>query len=422
MSDKHYTVNIESIVKNLESLFENELAEMKVVRSDEHIEMCKILFSHNIRYMRVFLGFLSKESPYEQKEFAGLLTVSTAGLRRWENAEVIPNKAGLKNVVTLCNQLLQLPTPITAAHLLYRNLVTEIPLLRLGSHSAEFQNLPYKEKRQFSSFMTNNMDLMISHFMEREQQSRFNFQTLMEKVNIPIALIKIGDNLPSFVNQALCELVGVPREKIWEIPIMDFLHPDDRQLVQQDIEPAKRGEISEAHHLIRILHSSGKFKIVNSHNRVIVTDGEKYSLSTFQDITEQVDAENAIKESGERYRLLFTSMFTAFALHEVITDKDGKPINYRFLDINPAFEKMTGLKAKNIVGKTVLDILPNTEPYWIETFGNVALTGKPDSLTEYAGEFGKYYEVHGYSPKKGQFAVTFMDVTERVMALNKKDT
>jgi PAS domain S-box-containing protein len=107
-------------------------------------------------------------------------------------------------------------------------------------------------------------------------------------------------------------------------------------------------------------------------------------------------------------------MFTAFALHEVITDDKGKPVNYRFLDVNPAFEKMTGLKAKDIIGNTVLDILPKTESYWIQRFGNVALTGKPDHITEYSIEFDRYFEVHGYSPIHGQFAVNFVDVTEKV--------
>jgi hypothetical protein len=58
-----------------------------------------------------------------------------------------------------------------------------------------------------------------------------------------------------------------------------------------------------------------------------------------------------------------------------------------------------------------LEILPNTEPYWIEKLGNVAITGKPDTLTEYARELDKYYEVHGYCPQKGRFAVTFIEVS-----------
>jgi len=55
--------------------------------------------------------------------------------------------------------------------------------------------------------------------------------------------------------------------------------------------------------------------------------------------------------------------------------------------------------------------LPNTERVWIEKFGKIALTGKPDHITEYSQELDKYFEVHGYSSKKGQFAVTFVDVT-----------
>ncbi|HEY4688477.1 MAG TPA: cache domain-containing protein [Anaerolineae bacterium] len=124
-------------------------------------------------------------------------------------------------------------------------------------------------------------------------------------------------------------------------------------------------------------------------------------------------AEETLRVSEERYRLLFDQMLDGFALHEIICDESGRPIDYRFLEVNPAFEQLTGLQARDIVGKTVLQVLPNLEPSWIDTYGRVALTGEPVHFENYTGELGKYYEVTAFSPKRGQFAIIFVDVTQR---------
>lgn len=112
-------------------------------------------------------------------------------------------------------------------------------------------------------------------------------------------------------------------------------------------------------------------------------------------------------------RLLFTQMQQGLAVHELIQDESGKPVDYRFLDVNESFERMTGLMRKDIINKTVLEILPDTEDYWIEKYGHVALTGEPLRYENYSKEFGKYFEVVAYSPIPGQFAVIISDITDR---------
>jgi PAS domain S-box-containing protein len=91
-------------------------------------------------------------------------------------------------------------------------------------------------------------------------------------------------------------------------------------------------------------------------------------------------------------------------------------VDYRFLEINPAFESLTGLKGEDIVGKTVLEALPETEPIWIQTYGEVALTGHPVRFESYSGALQKHFEVIAFCPRQNQFAVIFTDVTERKKA------
>ena len=120
--------------------------------------------------------------------------------------------------------------------------------------------------------------------------------------------------------------------------------------------------------------------------------------------------------SEKRYRELFHTMQGGFALHELLCDEQGRPRDYRFLEVNPAFEQLTGLKAADIIGKTVLEILPGTESSWIETYGKVAQTGEPVHIENYSSELQRYYDVAAYSTQTGYFATIILDVTQRMLA------
>lgn len=143
---------------------------------------------------------------------------------------------------------------------------------------------------------------------------------------------------------------------------------------------------------------------------------EKTNEQLQREITERKRNEEALQESEKRYRSLITEMYNGFALHEIICDETGVPCDYRFLEVNPAFERLTGLRGAEIVGKNMSKVLPQTESYWVDTFGQVALTEKPMQYENYAQEFDKTFDVLAYSPKKGQFATVFTDVTARKKA------
>jgi PAS domain S-box-containing protein len=134
----------------------------------------------------------------------------------------------------------------------------------------------------------------------------------------------------------------------------------------------------------------------------------------FRDQTDERAARLILRESARRYRELFDNMLDGFALHEVILDEDGAPCDYRFLSVNPAFERLTGLSNDQVVGKRVLEVLPETEPGWISRYGEVALTGIPVQFESRSEELSKDFEVYAFRPRAGQFAVVFQDVTERV--------
>ena len=141
------------------------------------------------------------------------------------------------------------------------------------------------------------------------------------------------------------------------------------------------------------------------------------SLNLMEDLRDEIEfrkkTENELRASESKLRSLFTTMQEGFALHEIICDKTGRPIDYRFLEINPAFEKLTGLKAQDIIGKTSMEVLPESEPFWIEKYGQVALTGNQIIFENFSHVLNKYYSVSASSPEYGKFTTIFIDITER---------
>ncbi|MGQ9622786.1 MAG: PAS domain S-box protein [Candidatus Caldatribacteriaceae bacterium] len=131
---------------------------------------------------------------------------------------------------------------------------------------------------------------------------------------------------------------------------------------------------------------------------------------------EQEEIYRALEESEAQYADLFYNMVEGFALREMIFDEEGNPVDYRFLKVNPAFEHLTGLRKEDVIGKTAREVLPTLEPFWIETYGRVAQGGRPVTFEHYAEPLKRYYSITVYSPRPGQFATIFNDITERKLA------
>ncbi len=140
---------------------------------------------------------------------------------------------------------------------------------------------------------------------------------------------------------------------------------------------------------------------------------EQGAVRSVLSISRDITAQRRIERD---YRTLFREMLNGFALHEIVCDETGLPVDYRFLNVNPAFERMTGLNAETIVGRTVLEVMPDTERNWIERYGKVALSGEPAFFTSYSANFGKHFEVVAFRPAAKQFACIFADVTDRKRA------
>jgi PAS domain S-box-containing protein len=141
-----------------------------------------------------------------------------------------------------------------------------------------------------------------------------------------------------------------------------------------------------------------------------------YAMDALEQEQAIAQTERALRLSENRYRSLFESMQEGFYLGHIHNDENGKPFDFEYLEVNPAYEKIIGRGRDRIIGKTARELVPNLNQEFLETFSKVELTGEPGYNASYSVAFGRYFETFVFRPAVGQFAVIVTDVTERKQA------
>ncbi|MFN3323727.1 MAG: PAS domain S-box protein [Bryobacteraceae bacterium] len=160
--------------------------------------------------------------------------------------------------------------------------------------------------------------------------------------------------------------------------------------------------------------STGREHVV-TYTVVPVRGGEiDIYVLVIQDVTQRRQAEERIRASEAQYRMLFESIDEGFCVLEMRFDERGVPVDYRFLEANPAFERQTGLT--NAAGKWMTELVPDLDESWFRIYGQVALTGEPVRFENDAPALGRTFDLYAFrigAPEQRQVAVLFTDVTLR---------
>lgn len=256
-------------------------------------------------------------------------------------------------------------------------------------------------------------------------ESEEKFMTAFQNSPVTLALTSLDDGKYVDVNETFLNDMGYSKEEVIGKTSLELEVFDDHNERERLINEVKQKG--------RIFAQEYKFKtkkgaILTGLLSTVICQlkNKDYLLSTVIDITRRKQIENEIKATTDaliisegKYRNLFTEMTSGFALHRIINDTNGVAVDYEFIEINPAFEELTGMLASAVCGKTVKKLLPEIENYWIENYGKVANEGISLSFTNYNKALDRHYNVYAYCPDKGYFAVIFSDYTQQKKALDK---
>jgi two-component system, chemotaxis family, CheB/CheR fusion protein len=252
---------------------------------------------------------------------------------------------------------------------------------------------------------------------ELRRQSEEMLVTILDNAGACI-YIKDCDYRYTYANRAVCALFGVEREQLVGQPDEVFfdektvaiLRDNDRRI----IEGGERIEVEETN-VDRLSGETRSYLSIKLPLRR--DDGSVYALCGIStDITERKRAMDERLAADARFRNLFESMQEGFFLAELIYDAAGKPVDWVFVDVNPAYSRIMGLTREEVLGRTVRELFAGLEDFWFDAHVRAALSGEHASVEGYVAATGRYYENHYYSPRKGQFACLFSDITERKLA------
>lgn len=217
------------------------------------------------------------------------------------------------------------------------------------------------------------------------------------------------------VNQAGLDTLGYTREEFFELSPGDILSPEDQKNI-----PEKFKKLQEEGYInleMTNITKAGERIPVDVALHIFQLQGQDVIISVARDITERRKAENALIQSEKKYRTLFENMLEGFAYCKMLFDDEGQPIDWIYIDVNPAFYELTGLE--DIQGKKVTEAIPGiieAQPELFELYGRVTLTGEAETIEVYFKPLEIWFNISAFKPAPEHFVAVFENITERKMA------
>ena len=261
-----------------------------------------------------------------------------------------------------------------------------------------------------------NSDERLRTVLEKLKLSEKQFRTAFNEAPIGVALIDSQSGRILEVNPRFASIAGRTRDELATIDWMQITHPDDLQTDLDQMRRLNAGEIAGFEMKKRYIRPDGDIVWVS----MTVTPVSESSgsvprhLCLIDDITERMRSDTARLESEQRFHALYETMTEGVALHELVRDGSGRPVDYILTDVNPAFESILGLSRENVVGRAASAVYGQV-PY-LDLYADVATTGEPRHFEVDFVPLNKIFSVSAFSPGKNQFATVFDDITERRQA------
>jgi PAS domain S-box-containing protein len=245
--------------------------------------------------------------------------------------------------------------------------------------------------------------------LEKEKLKYYNLYEFA-----PVAYFSLDEmEIIKDVNHAGTVLLSIEKTEQINSAFIRFMNSESRRTFYKHLEKVKNTGTGQSCELV-INKKDGTPVYANLETVLIQNNGEKEFRITVNDITKRVNAEEALKKKEVQYLTLFNSIDEGFCAVEVIFDADDNPVDYRFLEVNLAFEGQTGLI--DAEGELMRDLAPDHEEYWFQIYGKIALTGKPLRFVKEAKALNRWFDVYAFKigdPEGHEVAILFNDITKR---------
>jgi PAS domain S-box-containing protein len=247
---------------------------------------------------------------------------------------------------------------------------------------------------------------------EALKESEERFLKAFQSNPAALSISSLEDGLFIDINSSFTRLFGFERDELIGIKSSElnmFKNPDDRNTMVQLLR--NDGKISNLE--MKAWNKKGDPLITLVFAEIINFKGQEHILFSTVDITERKKTEETLREKQRNLSDIYASMSEGMALHEIIYDDACNAVDYLVTEVNPAYEKITGLARSSVLGKKASALYGMNAPPYLEIYSQVESSGKPASFETYFPPMNKHFSISVFTPGKGKFATVFQDITER---------
>ncbi|OPY29573.1 MAG: putative diguanylate cyclase [Methanobacterium sp. PtaU1.Bin242] len=275
------------------------------------------------------------------------------------------------------------------------------------------------EKGKPQSILEINTDITQRvNFQRALRESEEKFRAVADTAADAIVTIDEQGNIIYF-NHSLLTIFGYNREELENRPLTVLL---PEKIKKKHINGANKFKVPE---------NLGKLRQI-SKTRGLKKDGKEFPMeisiahwefekkpyftAIIRDITQREQAEEELKKSEKKYHSLYSTMSEGMAIHHILYNRQGEPVDYKIMDVNPAYEKIMGLNKNEVIGRKASQIYGTIKPPYLKIYAAVAHGGEPAQFETFFKPLNKYFRISVTSPGKGIFVTIFDDITNRKKA------
>jgi len=248
------------------------------------------------------------------------------------------------------------------------------------------------------------------------RESEHRYRRLFETARDGILILDPDTRRITDANPFMTELLGYTREELIGAELFEIGLLLDEQESQAAFQELKKKRFIRYENL-PLQTKAGQRLEVEVVANLYRENRHSVIQANIRDIAERKRAEEALRESEAKYHTLFDSMDEGYCIIQMLYDAGGKPVDLRFLEVNPAFEKHIGVAGAK--GKTVRELGLAVEPRWMEIYGRVAETGESLRLEEHSETLRRTFDLYAFrigAPDERKIAVLFTNITDRKRA------